>query len=166
MRALRLDKMTLAALQAVLTFANDPGVAAERIPLWRMASQATASLEARASAMVAEWVDVPGLKCEVAPCRSTVGGGSMPGIELPSVGIRLRFEGASPSATARALRQQSIPVVGRVAHDALWLDLRTVDPREDRAVVDAVRGVAAWLIDAGAPPEREIHSSDPDEAFS
>lgn len=123
-RALRVDKLTLAALEATL--------AGPTAPVPETLSRRAQDLLTRAASIVAELEDV--VAAEAVPSRAAVGGGGAPGVELPSAAVAL------PVGLAEPLRLGSPPVVGRVTHGRLLLDLITVDPDEDPTVVSAVRG--------------------------
>ena len=77
-----------------------------------------------------------GLRVEVEPCKSTVGGGAMPTAELASWAVTLA--GRPADAIEAGLRAAPVPVVARVADDRVWLDVRTVHPDELADVVAAV----------------------------
>jgi L-seryl-tRNA(Ser) seleniumtransferase len=125
-RALRVDKLTLAALEATLTGPVPPVPAA----LARRAED----LFARVARIAAELSGV----VEATPVGSTaaVGGGGAPGVRLPSAAVSL------PAALADPLRAGDPPVVGHVEHGRLLLDLIAVDPADDPALVEAVRRAA------------------------
>lgn len=125
-RALRVDKLTLAALEATLTGPVPPVVASLAAPV--------AGLLARAERMSS---DLAGVTAASA-VRSTaaVGGGGAPGVTLPSAALSL------PAGLAAALRTGEAAVVGHVEQGRLLLDLIAVDPAEDALVVDAVRRAA------------------------
>ncbi|MEW5812484.1 MAG: L-seryl-tRNA(Sec) selenium transferase [Actinomycetota bacterium] len=119
-RALRVDKLTLAALEATLTGPSTPVAQALSIDVGR--------LRARASKLAAQ---LPG--AEVVDCVSAVGGGGAPDVELPSAAIAL------PEQFAAALRTAERAVVGRIEDGCCLLDLRTVAPEDDAALLEAVR---------------------------
>lgn len=132
LRALRVDKMTLAALQATLEkYANGTW---RELPLWKMALADAADLETAAREAI-EFVDehITSLgKLEAVPMMSLAGGGSLPEEEIPSYGLSVEFPGVSAAELhARLRRDAPIPIVGRIQDDKLLLDLRTVD-FEDR----------------------------------
>jgi L-seryl-tRNA(Ser) seleniumtransferase len=137
MRAVRPDKMVLAALGATLA-AHLAGTAAEAVPVERMlrGDPEAIALEARRWASALQAAGVP---AEVAPARSAAGGGSLPGTSLPTTCVVL------PGPTGRllaALRAAAPPVIARAETGRVWLDPRTV-AREDAAeLLDAVRD--AW----------------------
>ncbi len=141
MRALRVDKLTCAALEATL-LAHATGRAGEEVPVARMIETPVARLEERAEALRARLAETAGLAVSVAAAEAAVGGGSTPGVTLPSRALAVEAAGRSAAALAAALRAGSPPVVGRIADGRLLLDLRTVDPREDEALAEAVVNAA------------------------
>ena len=124
-RALRVDKLTLAALEATLRGPVPPVRALLETPV--------ASLRARA----AELATAIGAPAEAVDCVAQVGGGGAPGVELPSAGVAL------PSSLAAALRLGSDPVVARVEQGRCVLDLRSVPPGADARLAAAVRAALA-----------------------
>jgi L-seryl-tRNA(Ser) seleniumtransferase len=126
-RAMRADKLTLAGLQAV-AFSYLSGDATT-IPLWRMATVPLDLLRARAEAVAAA---VPAAK--VVDTDAVAGGGSLPGLTIPSVGVAV--DARAPGRALGALRDHD--VVARVQDDAVVCDLRTVDPADDERVAHAL----------------------------
>jgi L-seryl-tRNA(Ser) seleniumtransferase len=124
-RALRPGALVLGALQdtALAYLRRDAG----SIPFWRMATATMDELRTRASAIAA----ANGL--EVVECASVAGGGSLPGLEIPSMGVSL------PGDRARALRSGDPPVIARVENGRTICDVRSVDPEDDRALIAAIR---------------------------
>jgi L-seryl-tRNA(Ser) seleniumtransferase len=135
-RALRPDKVTLAALSATLAH-YERGEATTRIPIWRAIAADPVALRARAEAWRAALGEA-GRRCTVQASRSAVGGGSLPEVTLPTFVLALP-PGAADEVAAR-LRRADPPVVARIEEDRVVLDPRTVMPGEDDAVVQAVRG--------------------------
>ncbi len=132
MRALRVDKLTLAALEATLTHYLR-GEAEREVPVWAMLAAPAEALKRRARA----WQREAGVG-EVLPYASAIGGGSLPAATLPSFAWVVRAP--KPHALARALRtRRPWPVVARVAQGRVWLDPRTVLPEQDALVPEAVR---------------------------
>jgi L-seryl-tRNA(Ser) seleniumtransferase len=125
-RAVRVDKLTLAALEATLR--------GPRTPVAAMLAAGYDELLVRATA-IADRLTEHGIPAEAVDCASAVGGGGAPGVTLPSAAVAVAPE------LAEALRHGSPPVVGRVEDGRCLLDLRTVDPGEDEALVDAVLAV-------------------------
>ena len=137
MRALRVDKLTYAALEATL-HEHATERAGDSVPVVRMIEEPVARLEARAEALRSRLADSGGLTVSVASTEATIGGGSTPGITLPSRALAVAAAGRSASALAAALRAGTPPVVGRITEDRLLLDLRTVEPREDMRLAQAI----------------------------
>jgi len=126
-RAMRADKLTLAGLQAV-AFSYLSGDASD-LPLWRMATAPLDRLQARAEAVAAA---VPAAK--VVDTDAVAGGGSLPGLTIPSVGVAV--EVPAPARAVGVLRDHD--VVARIDDDAVVCDLRTVDPADDERVARAL----------------------------
>jgi L-seryl-tRNA(Ser) seleniumtransferase len=145
-RALRVDKTTLAALQATLRHYL-LGEATEKVPVWRMIGQSEAMLEERARAWVRALGGL-GVAAEVIAGRSTVGGGSLPGETLPTRLVALAVD--SPDATATRLRAGEPPVVARIEDGRLILDPRTVLPEQEEGlwslVADAAMSAPAYQV--------------------
>ncbi len=137
-RALRVDKTTLAGLQATLLHYLR-GEAEREIPVWRMIAARPEDLERRARTW-AEALQAQGVEAVIAATQSAVGGGSLPGETLPSTAVVLTQRSAE--ALGRALREGDPPVVARVVDEQVWLDPRTVQPEEESALLEAVR--IAW----------------------
>jgi len=137
MRAVRPDKMVLAALGATLA-AHLRGDAAQTVPVQWMLRRDAAEL----AQLAQRWCDAlraEGISAETASADSAAGGGSLPGATLPTT--CLTVPGRTGSLLA-ALRAQQPPVVARAEHGRVWLDPRTVLPGEETELLDAVR--AAW----------------------
>src|SRR5690606_10268361 len=140
-RALRVDKMTLAALEATL-HSYQRGRALDEIPVWRMIAAQPADLQARAEAWRAQIAaDLPHQAAHLAtwPGESAVGGGSLPGETLPTTLLAVGC--ADAEGRAAALRRHDPPVICRIQKDHLLLDPRTVLPEQDAALVAAAREV-------------------------
>jgi len=134
-RAVRVDKTTLAGLQATL-LAYLEGKAPEEIPVWRMMAMPLETLTRRAR----KWqraLSGAGVPLSVVVAESTVGGGSLPGQTLPTRALAL--EVSSPDTLATRLRAADPPIVARIEDDRLLLDPRTVLPEQDAMLVEAVR---------------------------
>lgn len=130
MRALRVDKVTLAGLIATLRH-YQRGEAITHIPIWRMIAQPAERIRARATALVQQ-AQAHGMIATVQPGESTIGGGSLPGATLPTYHIALAAQHYGDlDALARALRVGRPPLIPRIARDHLLLDLRTVPESQD-----------------------------------
>jgi len=132
-RAFRVDKVTLAGLQATLRHYLDPAEALREIPTLRMLATPLPDLERRASKLAKGLLEA-GLDVRVAEGSGMVGGGTYPGVELPTWTVRIEAPGMRPQAVSRRLRDASPPVVSRVERDEVILDLRTIAPEEDEVV--------------------------------
>ncbi len=128
-RALRVDKLTLAALEATLRGPASPTATALHEPVERLRDRAE-RLAARLAAA--------GLDARVAESDAVVGGGGAPGVRLPSVAVSL------PATLGSSLRKGQPAVAGRIEDGRLLLDLRTVGPADDDLLREAVLGAAAW----------------------
>ncbi len=138
MRALRIDKMTLAALEATLRH-YQRGQAETHIPVWRMIAARPEQLAARAASW-ASHLQVRGIAASTQPGMSTVGGGSLPGETLPTTLLALSATvvPCSLEELARRLRTRRTPIVARILRDALLLDPRTVLEEQDEELVRAL----------------------------
>jgi len=140
-RALRVDKMTMAALDAVLAD-HEAGRAAQRVPVQRMLSLELDALTRRARAFASTLAArAPAARVEVAEGSSAVGGGAAPALEIPTALVTVAHPVVGPDRLAAALRAGAPPVVARVAEGRLVLDLRTVLPEEEDALRDALARV-------------------------
>jgi L-seryl-tRNA(Ser) seleniumtransferase len=135
-RALRVDKITLAGLEATLLHYLR-GEAESEVPVWRMISMSDEEVRSKAEAWVAR-LRQSSIESEVVQARSAIGGGSLPGETLPTwlVSIRPRHENAG--LLAARLRAAPVPVISRVEEGALLLDPRTVQEGEDALLVEEV----------------------------
>jgi L-seryl-tRNA(Ser) seleniumtransferase len=137
-RALRADKLCLAALQATLLHYLK-GEAVEQVPIWRMIATPLEEIEQRAR----RWhrsLRQAGVKAEIADGESTVGGGSLPGETLPTKLVTLTT--AHPDQLVTALRAANPPVIARIEEDRLVLDPRTVLAEEEPKLLEAIKKLA------------------------
>lgn len=139
-RALRVDKGTLAALEATLRLYRDPARAVAEIPALAALARTPEELDARARRLAGA-LRAAGVDVEVVESRSVPGGGTYPGVELPSRALALAGDGTDAGAVAAALRDGEPPVVGRVEEGRLLLDLRTVAPEEDATLLARITEV-------------------------
>ncbi len=147
-RALRLDKMTIAALEATLKLYRDPDRLAQRLPTLRVLARSAAEIADQAERLrplvqqaLGERVNVQALRC-----RSQIGSGSLPVDRLDSVCLALgapagtRRTGRLPEQLAAAMRALPVPVIGRIEDGMLRLDLRGLDGAEaERGFVEQLR---------------------------
>ena len=139
-RALRVDKVTLLLLEATL-ISYERGAETREVPAQRMLAVSVDDLKDRALAIAEEVADLNGLQCRPSETRAAAGGGSAPLDRIASFGLRVEVAGLGADATLARLRRAPVPIVGRIEDDAVWLDLRTVDPADDGSVVDAIRAL-------------------------
>jgi L-seryl-tRNA(Ser) seleniumtransferase len=139
LRALRVDKITLAGLAATLAH-YERGDALDKIPIWRAIAREPGALRERAEAWRAT-AGGAGARCEVIEGRSAVGGGSLPDATLPTALLALP-PGDADARLAR-MRRCDPPVVARIEEDRVVLDPRTVLDGEDAAVAAALRAALA-----------------------
>jgi L-seryl-tRNA(Ser) seleniumtransferase len=135
-RALRVDKLTLSALEATLRIYLDPEKARAEIPVLAMLTAPLEQINARARALAAAFQNA-GIEARIIATQSSPGGGAFPTAELPSCAIALGGERDAASIEQR-LRLGAIPVIGRIAEGRLLLDLRSVLPRDDADLATAV----------------------------
>lgn len=141
MRAMRIDKMTLAALEATLRHYQRNEVESH-IPIWRMISARSDTLARRASQWVSQ-LNTVGITARVQRGESTVGGGSLPGEMLPT--MLLAIDAAHVplplDELAKRLRRRNTPIITRILRDSLLLDPRTVLEEQDGEVVRGLEEV-------------------------
>jgi len=142
-RAVRVDKLTIAAFEATLMAYLDDECAKDTIPVLQMLFQATDTIKNRARKMAAMLRKAAGVAdIKVVQDMSKAGGGSLPDAEFQTFAVQVRPEGISVNELEGRLRKGSPPVIARIRGDALLLDARTVREQE---IKDLVRIVAASL---------------------
>lgn len=152
-RALRVDKTTIAGLEATL-LSYLRGRALEEIPIWRMIAAPLDSLRERAAALAGH-LRAAGLTADLVECRSAVGGGSLPGETLPSAGVAVVAGAEDAAGMAQRLRRGRCAVVARVAEGRLLADLRTVLPEQDDLLAEALLASATSVRSDGAADSAE-----------
>jgi L-seryl-tRNA(Ser) seleniumtransferase len=145
-RALRIDKFTIAALEATL-YAYESGTAQQTIPTLRALTEPLADVRQRARRVLGR---LPrGVRDRLAPRivedHAEVGGGALPTVQLPTAGISLGASPAAARALDAALRVGEPPVVGRMLDDRLYLDCRTVLPSQVAVLATAIAHAADSL---------------------
>jgi L-seryl-tRNA(Ser) seleniumtransferase len=152
MRAFRLDKMTLAALEATLRLYLDEQRRLQEVPVLRMLEGKPAELWQRAEVLAGRLRALPELTVHVVEDVAYVGGGSLPDQTMPSWVVEVEAVGVSEHELARRLRQGEPAVMGRLREGKLVLDVRTVFPEQEPALVEAIRA-AAQAAPGAAPAE-------------
>ncbi len=133
-RAMRVDKLTLSALEATLRLYLEPERALKEVPLLAMLTQRVEQLESRARSVVTS-LHSNDIDAEVAPSTASVGGGAFPTADIPSRAVVLK---ADAERMEERLRHGEPAVIGRIADGKLLLDLRSVLPGEDGVLVQAI----------------------------
>ncbi len=142
-RALRIDKLSLAALEATLRLYLPPHDPMAQVPVLRMIGESKASVESRSRRVTEELSGRAGLRCELADGVSFAGGGALPMSEIPTKIIRIAADNVSAAELTSKLRARDPAVIGRIANDVLTLDLRTVAPEETGELIAAIAELVA-----------------------
>ncbi|HVF90881.1 MAG TPA: L-seryl-tRNA(Sec) selenium transferase [Blastocatellia bacterium] len=152
MRALRVDKMTYAALEATLSL-YDRGVSQSEVPVLRALTATREQVGERASLMAGRILEITGgrIKAGLEEGDSVVGGGSAPEVKLPTVLITIEDPVLSASSIEARLRAHRVPVIARTERDQVLLDLRTVEPGEESIILEALSAL-------GEPAPKRIAS--------
>ena len=146
MRALRVDKLTLAALAATLRLYRNPEQAEQSIPLLSLLSVPAEQLQQRAESLASSLASLDGMAEALAiEDVAYLGGGSIPTQQMKTWCVSLLPQDASIDTLAKALRGGTRAVVGRIQQDRLLLDLRAVPARNDAALADAVRAAVSSI---------------------
>lgn len=155
-RAVRCDKVTLAALEATLALYRDDRALTE-IPVLRMLAAEPAELRSRAESL-AQRLAARGVEARPVEVVAAVGGGACPGVELPGTAVAVS-SAAGAETLARRLRLGAPPVVGRIREGRLLLDPRTVPAEREDALIAAVVASAAEASAGAAVSPTESHGS-------
>jgi L-seryl-tRNA(Ser) seleniumtransferase len=151
-RALRVGKITLAALEAVLRLYRDPDRLQERLTVLQQLTRPASDIRVAAGRLLPALQDALAqlpVTVEMVPLRSQIGSGSLPVDRLPSAGLAVRAQGKKGGVLHRieaALRGSARPVIGRIEEGALLLDLRCLAPTEESTFVaelSVLRGLSA-----------------------
>jgi L-seryl-tRNA(Ser) seleniumtransferase len=142
LRALRIDKLSLAALEATLNLYLAPELALQRVPILKMLSADPNAIKKRAQALARHLNRQESIAAHVAADVSYVGGGSAPMNELPTWVIRVESQNYSSEEIGRRLRLHKPAVIGRIADDTFVIDLRTVFPEQIAALRVALASLA------------------------
>jgi len=134
-RAVRIDKLCLAALNATLEhYRRDEALT--HIPVWQMIAQTADAIRARAESWAAQ-LAAQGVNCTVIAAQSTIGGGSLPGETLSTYALALNVP--HPDQFMAALRRADPPVIARIAADRVLFDPRTVFAAQEADLLAAIR---------------------------
>lgn len=132
-RALRMDKIRIAATEATLRLYRDPDRLAKRLPTLRLLSRPQAQIRAQAERLAPRVAQALDCSARIIDCASQIGSGALPTDTIPSAGLALTPQ---PEALAERLRGRTTPILGRIHDGALILDLRCLP--EDAALIDAL----------------------------
>ncbi|UCF91936.1 MAG: L-seryl-tRNA(Sec) selenium transferase [Desulfobacterales bacterium] len=131
-RALRIDKLTLAALEGTLRLYRDESQAIRQIPTLRMLTRPVQDIETQAAKLAAQLKSIGDARMQIHLIErsSRAGGGALPLLELPSRCLRIRIQGLSATELERMMRYHTPPIIGRLEENAFIIDLRTVQDDE------------------------------------
>ena len=148
-RALRVDKVTLAALQATLMLYLDPEHIVERMPTLKMMAAPAEEIRKRAERVAEALSQEAGAAAaiSVAEDQSRIGGGALPGSAIPTYVIVISPGETSADDFVLEMRKCEVPVIGRISEDRALLDLRTVNPSEDDLLIKSINGIFARIRD-------------------
>ena len=137
-RALRIDKLTLAALEATVCLYRDEAKAVRRIPTLRMLTMDINEIGPKASKLMENLkkIDASRLRVDIVELSSKAGGGALPLLELPSKCLRIQIEGLSANTLAINMRKNSPPIIGRIEDDAFIIDPRTLQD-DDLPIIES-----------------------------
>lgn len=155
-RALRIDKMTLAALEATLRLYRDPEQAIREIPTLRMITMTETACARRAEELKDRLValGLPGFEIRCIPAASRAGGGSLPILDLPSRCVAIRPDGITAAGLERFLREYETPIIGRIEADCFLMDVRTLQEGETDRIITAFTTLITRLA-ADAKPGKD-----------
>jgi L-seryl-tRNA(Ser) seleniumtransferase len=145
-RALRLDKMTLAALAEVLKLYRNPDSLLQRLPTLRLLTRSRADIAAQAERLLPAVQDAlaPEFSVVLADCSSQIGSGALPVETLPSAALKITpCSGADSESRklAQAMRSLPLPVIGRLHQNSIWLDLRCMEQKQEQAFIEQLGGL-------------------------
>jgi L-seryl-tRNA(Ser) seleniumtransferase len=142
-RALRIDKLTLAALESTLRLYRDEARAMEEIPTLKMLTLSEEVLEKKAGQLAARLKKAGGGHMEIAVAKGTsrAGGGSLPLADLPTFCVRVGVPSISVNQLERLLRGSQPPIICRIEDDRLLLDVRTIDEHEYDIIAQAFESI-------------------------
>ncbi len=152
MRALRVDKLTIAALSATLLTYLNPDALLTQLPMLHRYTRSIDELHGIAKEIVDRLKTIFGetITVEITDTHSQIGSGSLPVETLPSVAVVLNPLEISAEKLAEHFRRGSVPIIGRIENDLLWFDVRTLYEKEQKQLIEAAAEVASKL---GEVPE-------------
>ncbi|MGM0379315.1 MAG: L-seryl-tRNA(Sec) selenium transferase [Bacillota bacterium] len=136
-RALRVDKMTLAALEVTLRQYLDLSVNKEKIPTIKNIIISKKDLNKKAKNLKEKLMEIPDISVKIIPSKSQVGGGSMPTLNLDSYSLNIKYKDFDASELSKSLRICKFPVVGRIKNENFLMDIRTIEDYDFDHIVNA-----------------------------
>lgn len=142
-RALRIDKLTLAALESTLRLYRDPESAIQAIPTLNMLLSPVNKTQKRAKRLekLLKNLNMPNMGIQLIDISSKAGGGSLPLLDLPSKGIELTIKKLTANAFEETMRKNIPPIIGRIENDAFIMDLRTIQDDDLPEIVCAIENL-------------------------
>lgn len=140
LRALRVDKMTIAALETILNYYIDKSKTFE-IPTIKMITESYESIEKRAEELFSMLDSISGAEIKIVETASEVGGGSLPNQFIKSKAIEIEAKGISTAKFEEKLRHLEVPIITRIYKDKILLDLRTIDEEEYEKIASEIKGI-------------------------
>ena len=138
-RVVRIDKMTLAALEAVFFEYQDPDKVLENIPALRMLTCPREKLYKRALRLKENLMSDAGtLHVNVEPCEDFVGGGSAPDVRLEGWAVTLHSDIRTTKQIEYALRKSQTPIISHISQDKVWLHMRTIFDQDMAAIAESI----------------------------
>ena len=142
-RALRIDKLTLAALESTFRLYRDEEKAVKAIPTLRMLTLPVEKIEKKANQLLKmlEKLKDQRLNIKLISLSSKAGGGSLPLLDLPSKGLGVRIKGVSPNSIEKLMRKNIPPIIGRIEEELYIMDLRTIQDDELTIIAEAFKSL-------------------------
>jgi L-seryl-tRNA(Ser) seleniumtransferase len=142
-RALRIDKLTLAALESTLHLYRDPEKARQSIPTLRMLTMPILDIQDRADRLYSYLSGISDSRLILTrqTASSRAGGGSLPMLDIPTVCVGIQVENVSTNAVDEFLRHYSTPVIGRIENDRVLMDVRTIQDDELMCIRSAIEAL-------------------------
>ena len=142
-RALRIDKLTLAALESTLRHYRSFNDALNAIPTLRMITRPLDDLNAKAKKLedMLKGLSDTRLVIGCINILSKVGGGALPLLSIPSIGVSVNIKGLTPNALEKHMRNNAIPIIGRIEEDIFVMDMRTIQNDELPLIANAIEKV-------------------------
>lgn len=148
-RVVRIDKMTLAALESTCRTYLDPEKALEEIPALRMLTEDVSSMKRRGEELKALLNGSKLFRCQVVEATGQVGGGSAPTTELAGIAVKIETD-LPAEKIERLLRKNSVPIIARIIRDAVHFDMRTVSDEELPVIAEAMTAIETSIRRSGS----------------